>query len=157
MINKVILIGNLGKDPEVRHLESGVAVAKFSVATNESYQDKSGQWQTVTEWHDVVVWRALAERAERQLRKGSLVYVEGKLTHRKWQDREGGDRYSTEVVANTFRSMEKRERSEGSQFPPADSPYTKSIPSSPSEPALATTETTTPAAGGGAKEDDLPF
>jgi len=126
MINKVILIGNLGRDPEVRHLESGVSVARFSVATNESYQDKNKEWQTVTEWHDVVVWRGLAERAERQLHKGSLVYVEGKLTHRKWQDKEGKDRYSTEVVANTFRSLERKEssqRSTGSNFPAAENPY----------------------------------
>ena len=154
MVNKVILIGNLGRDPEVRHLESGVAVARFSVATNESYQDKSGEWQTITEWHDVVVWRSLAERAERQLRKGSLVYVEGKLTHRKWQDREGGDRYSTEVVANTFRSLERRERTESNQFPPGNSAYANLGPSSSSEPALATE---TPTSSGGAKEDDLPF
>ena len=129
MINKVILIGNLGRDPEVRHLESGISVAKFSVATNESYQDKSQQWQTVTEWHDVVVWRGLAERAEKQLHKGSLVYIEGKLTHRKWQDKDGNDRYNTEVVANTFRSLEKRESTQssaGSDFPETESPYTSS-------------------------------
>ena len=132
MINKVLLIGNLGRDPEVRHLESGVAVARFSVATNESYQDKNKEWQTVTEWHDVVVWRGLAERAEKQLRKGSLVYVEGKLTHRKWQDKEGNDRYTTEVVANTFRSLERREstqQSQGSGFPAAESPYAGSTSS----------------------------
>ena len=88
MINKVIIIGNLGKDPEVRHLDSGVVVAKFPVATNESYKDKSGEWKTLTEWHDVVVWRNLAERAERTLSKGKLVFIEGKITKRKWQDKE---------------------------------------------------------------------
>ncbi|MDX1409573.1 MAG: single-stranded DNA-binding protein, partial [Saprospiraceae bacterium] len=98
----MFLIGNLGRDPEVRHLEGGSVVAKFPVATNESYRDKSGEWQKITEWHDVVAWRALAERAEKQLQKGSLVYVEGKITHRKWQDRDGNDRWSTEIVANTF-------------------------------------------------------
>lgn len=109
MINKVLLIGNLGRDPEVRHLESGSVVAKFSVATNESYKDKAGEWQTVTEWHNVVAWRALASRVERDLKKGSMVFVEGKLTTRKWQDKEGNDRYSTEVVANNLRLLEKRE------------------------------------------------
>ncbi len=99
MYNKVSLIGHLGKDPEVRRLESGAAVAKFSLATSESYKDKAGEWQSVTEWHDVVLWRSLAERAERDLKKGSLVFVEGKLTTRKWQDKEGNNRYSTEVVA----------------------------------------------------------
>ena len=113
MINKVILIGNLGRDPEVRRLESGAVVAKFSLATNESYRDKNNEWQTQTEWHDIVVWRNLAERAERDLKKGKLVYVEGKLTHRKWQDKDGNDRYTTEVVANTFRLLERREASSG--------------------------------------------
>ncbi len=108
MVNKVILIGNLGRDPEVRYLEGNVAVAKFSVATNESYKDKKGDRQTVTEWHDVVAWRGLAEIAEKLLKKGSQIYVEGKLTHRKYQDKEGIDRYVTEVVANNFRILDRR-------------------------------------------------
>ena len=115
MVNKVILIGNLGKDPEVRHLESGSVVAKFSVATNENYRDKSGEWQTLTEWHNIVVWRGLAEKAERSLKKGMQVYIEGKLTTRKWQDSNGNDRYTTDVVANYFRILEKKESS--SDFP----------------------------------------
>jgi len=115
MINKVILIGNLGKDPEVRYLEGGIAVARFSVATNESYKDKSGNWQTQTEWHDVVAWRNLAERAEKQLKKGSQIYLEGKLTHRKYQDKDGNDRYVTEVVANIIRILDRRDSKPGSQ------------------------------------------
>ena len=115
MINKVFLIGNLGRDPEVRYLEGNVAVAKFSVATNESYKDKKGDWQTVTEWHDVVAWRALAERAEKQLKKGSQVFIEGKLTHRKYQDKEGIDRYVTEVVANNFRILDRRDSRPGGE------------------------------------------
>jgi len=103
MVNRVILIGNLGKDPEVRRLENGAVVAKFSVATNENYRDKSGEWQQQTEWHDIVAWRALAERAESSLKKGSMVYLEGKLTHRSWQDQDGNNRRTTEVVANYFR------------------------------------------------------
>ena len=149
MINKVILIGNLGRDPEVRHLESGAAVAKFSVATNENYKDKNGDWQKVTEWHDVVCWRGLAERAEQYLKKGSMVYVEGKLTHRKWQDKEGNDRYTTEVLANTWRMLEKRE---------ASAYQSSNMPTQ--EPATATTSntTTTPAADTPASDDDdLPF
>lgn len=110
MINKVILIGNLGRDPEVRYLEGNVAVARFSVATNESYKDKKGEWQTVTEWHEIVAWRQLAERAEKQLKKGSQIYLEGKLTHRKYQDKEGNDRYVTEVVANTIRILDRRDK-----------------------------------------------
>lgn len=125
MINKVILIGNLGRDPEIRHLESGVNVGRFSVATNESYLDKNEQWQTLTEWHDIVVWRNLASRAETQLKKGMLVFIEGKLTHRKWQDNEGKDRYTTEIVANTFRVLEKRDRQDSfasSNFPTEEYP-----------------------------------
>lgn len=145
MINKVILIGNLGRDPEVRRLESGAAVAKFSVATSESYKDKNDEWQKTTEWHDVVCWRNLAERVERDLKKGSLVYVEGKLTHRKWQDKEGNDRYTTEVLANTFRMMEKRDAStyQGGSNMPTQEPETK-----------ATTPATPASAEG---DDDLPF
>jgi single-strand DNA-binding protein len=113
MINKVTLIGNLGKDPEVRHLESGSVVAKFSVATNENYRDKNGEWQTITEWHNIVVWRQLAERAERSLKKGMLVYIEGKLSTRKWQDKDGNDRYTTDIIANVLRSLERREAGDG--------------------------------------------
>ena len=107
MVNRVILIGNLGKDPEVRRLENGAVVAKFSVATNESYRDKSGEWQEQTEWHDVVVWRALAERAASTLKKGMTIYVEGKLTHRSWQDQDGNNRRTTEVVGNYFRIIRR--------------------------------------------------
>ncbi len=148
MINKVILIGNLGRDPEVRRLESGAVVAKFSVATNESYKDKNDEWQTRTEWHDVVVWRNLAERAERDLKKGKMVYVEGKLTHRKYQDKEGNDRYITEVAANTFRLLEKRENSGGG--------YTSNMPTEEptmvKSPAAPTSSESSESAG-----DDLPF
>jgi single-strand DNA-binding protein len=105
MVNRVILIGHLGKDPEVKHLESGVAVAKFSLATNESYRDKEGKWQDSTEWHDIVVWRQLAERAESVLKKGDMVYVEGKLSSRTWQDQQGVNHRSTEVVSNYFRKI----------------------------------------------------
>lgn len=114
MVNKVILIGNLGKDPELKHLEGNLAVARMSVATNENYKDKNGDWQKHTEWHDIVMWRDLAERAEKQLKKGDTVYVEGKLTHRKYKDKDNNDRYVTEVVANTFRSLERKEKGESS-------------------------------------------
>ena len=153
MINKVILIGNLGRDPELRHLENGAAVAKFSIATNESYKDKTGEWQTQTEWHDIVLWRALAERAEKQLKKGKLVYIEGKLTHRKWTDKNDIVRYTTEVVANTFRLLEKRENS-GS--------YPNNFPTAENAPSTFAEKTTTPAetesvSDSSAAEDDLPF
>jgi single-strand DNA-binding protein len=114
MYNKVSLIGHLGKDPEVRRLESGAVVAKFSLATNENYKDKAGNWQTITEWHNIVCWRNLAERVERDLKTGSLAFVEGKLTTRKWQDKEGNDRYTTEIVAGLIRPLDKRESSDAS-------------------------------------------
>lgn len=108
MLNKVLLIGNLGKDPEFRTTESGTNRASFTLATNEVYKDKSGNWQKSTEWHDVVMWRGLAERAK-SLKKGMLVYVEGKLTHRKWQDRDGKDHYATDVTVDNLKILEKRE------------------------------------------------
>jgi single-strand DNA-binding protein len=102
-VNKVILIGNLGKDPEVRHLESGAVVANFSIATSETYKDRaSGEKKTQTDWHNIVIWRGLAEVAEKYLKKGSSVYIEGKLRTRSWDDKEGNTRYTTEVVADNM-------------------------------------------------------
>lgn len=99
MLNKVQLIGNLGRDPELRSTQSGVAVANFSIATSERWKDQAGEKQEKTEWHNVVVWKQQAESCGRYLHKGSKVYVEGRLQTRKWQDKEGLDRYTTEVVA----------------------------------------------------------
>lgn len=158
MINKVILVGNLGRDPEVRRLESGAAVAKFSLATNENYRDRNGDWQSQTEWHDVVCWNQLAERVERDLKKGKLVYVEGKLTHRSYEDKDGITRYITEVRAIILRLLEKRENAGfNTNFPSeADAPPATGQPSSNPPVAVADTPaapTETPAA----EEDDLPF
>ncbi|MBN8677729.1 MAG: single-stranded DNA-binding protein [Chitinophagales bacterium] len=108
MINKVTLIGNLGGDPEIRTLENGTPVGRFSLATNESYKDKDGNWQTLTEWHNIVVWRELAERAK-SLKKGSTVYVEGKISYRKYTDKDGVEKSLTDIVANLFRLLDKRE------------------------------------------------
>lgn len=100
-VNKVILVGNLGKDPEVRYLEGGVAVAKFPIATSETYKDRTtGERKSQTEWHNIVIWRGLAEVAEKYLRKGSMVYIEGKMRTRSWQDKDNNVRYTTEVVAD---------------------------------------------------------
>jgi len=101
-VNKVILVGNLGKDPEVRYLEGGTAVANFSLATTESYKDKQGNRIEQTEWHNIVVWRGLAEVAEKYLKKGSQVYVEGKLRTRSYDDKDGVKRYSTEIVVDNM-------------------------------------------------------
>ncbi|MCU0355999.1 MAG: single-stranded DNA-binding protein [Cyclobacteriaceae bacterium] len=101
-VNKVILVGRLGKDPEVRNLDSGVAVANFTLATSETYRDKTtGERKEITEWHNVVLWRGLAEIAQKFLHKGDMVYVEGKLRTRSWE-KEGVTRYTTEVVADNM-------------------------------------------------------
>ncbi len=118
MLNRVTLIGRLGKDPEVRRLESGAAVAKFTLATSESYKDKDGNKVDTTEWHNVVVWRSLAEIAEKFLKKGMLVYVEGKLTYRDYTDKDNVKKFFTEIVASDFRMLERREGGGGS-FPSA--------------------------------------
>jgi single-strand DNA-binding protein len=100
-VNKVILIGNLGKDPEVKYTPSGAPVAKLALATNERYKDKSGEWQERTEWHNVVLWQRLAEIAGEYLKKGGKVYIEGRLQTRSWDDKQTNQkRYMTEVVAN---------------------------------------------------------
>jgi len=98
-VNKVILVGNLGKDPEVRHLEGGTSVAHFTLATNESYKDKQGNRVERTEWHNISAWRGLAELAEKYLKKGSQIYVEGKLRTRQYQDKDQQTRYITEIIA----------------------------------------------------------
>ena len=99
-VNKVILLGNLGKDPELKYTPSGTAVAKLTLATNERFKDKDGQWQDRTEWHNVVLWQRLAEIAGQYLKKGSKVYIEGRLQTRSWEDKQTNQkRYMTEVVA----------------------------------------------------------
>ena len=107
-INKVILVGNLGKDPEVRHLEGGAVVAKFPLATSETYKTKEGQRVDQTEWHNIVMWRGLAESAEKYLRKGSLVYIEGKIRTRSWDDKDGNKRFATEIIADTMTMLSSR-------------------------------------------------
>ncbi|KIH76242.1 single-strand binding protein [Geoalkalibacter ferrihydriticus] len=104
-INKVILVGNLGKDPELRYTPSGVAVATFSLATSERYKDKSGEQQEKTEWHNIVAWRQLAEICGKYLHKGKQIYIEGKIQTRKYQDRDGNDRYITEIVADQMQML----------------------------------------------------
>jgi single-strand DNA-binding protein len=104
-VNKVILVGRLGRDPETRYTGGGQAVANFSVATDESYKDKNGERQKRTEWHKIVVWGKQAEIAQQYLKKGSLLYVEGRIQSREWQDKEGQKRTSFEIVANNFRML----------------------------------------------------
>jgi single-strand DNA-binding protein len=115
-VNKVILVGNLGEDPKVRTLENGAVVANFPLATTESFRDKSGNKVEQTEWHNIVVWRGLAEIADKYLRKGSSIYLEGKIRTRSWEDKEGSKRYTTEIVADTFTMLShKRDDQNGSR------------------------------------------
>ncbi len=108
-INKVILIGNLGKDPEMRHLEGGIARVNFSLATTETFKDKNGNRIDQTEWHNIVLWRSLAESAEKLLKKGTQIYLEGKLQTRSWQDKEGNKRQITEIIGESFLILTRKE------------------------------------------------
>ena len=110
-VNKVILVGNLGKDPKVRYLDNGVAVANFSLATTENYKNKAGERVSQTEWHNVVLWRGLAEVAEKYLKKGASIYIEGKIKTSKWEDKDGNTRYNTEILADNMTMLG------GKQFP----------------------------------------
>ena len=104
-VNKVILVGRLGRDPETRYTGGGQAVANFSVATDETYKDRNGERQKRTEWHKIVVWGKQAEIAQQYLKKGSLIFIEGRIQSREWQDKEGQKRTSFEIVANNFRML----------------------------------------------------
>ncbi len=141
-LNKVMLIGNLGKDPEVRHLENGTAVANFSIATSESYKDKnSGEVISNTDWHNVVVWRGLADVAEKYLKKGDKVYLEGKLRSRSYQDPQGVTKYITEVVVDDMVMLGNRPSSDSTNPSPQATPPATKAPDLPLD----------------EEEDDLPF
>jgi len=131
-LNKVLLIGNLGKDPEVRYTASGTAVASFSLATSEKFKNKDGEWEERTEWHNVTLWGRLAEIAGEYLGKGKTVYIEGRLQTRKWQDKDGKDRYTTEIVGEKMQMLSRKDGSnqeeagqshEGPGFPEGDDPF----------------------------------
>lgn len=136
-VNKVILVGNLGKDPEIRAMESGTKVATFSLATSESYKNKEGQKVDATEWHNIVAWSGLADLAEKFMKKGSKIYLEGKIRSRNWDDKEGNKRYITEIVAASITLLDKREG-----------------PPPPPEPDNLPPVTAAPLPG---PDDDLPF
>jgi single-strand DNA-binding protein len=147
-INKVILIGNLGKDPETRYLPSGSAVANITIATNESWKDpQSGEQQERTEWHNVVFFGRLAEIAGEYLKKGSQVYVEGSLRTRKWQDKNGADRYTTEVVAREMQMLGGRGAAGTDYAPDQVAERTRPSTPQPQQPKAAADEF----------DDDIPF
>lgn len=112
-VNKVVLIGNVGKAPELQMLEGNLAVVKFPLATTENYKDKNGNSVSHTEWHTVVLWRGLAELAQKYLHKGSMIYVEGRIRYRNWEDKDKIKRGSTEIVGDNFVMLDKRKESEG--------------------------------------------
>jgi len=124
MLNKVQLIGNLGRDPELRHTQDNTAVCSFSIATAERFKNKEGEWVDNTEWHNIVAWGKLAEICGQYLHKGKQVYLEGKIQTRKWQDQEGGDRYTTEVKAYEMKMLGSKGDSQQSSgnYTPAPTP-----------------------------------
>ncbi len=134
-VNKAILLGNLGKDPEIRRLDDGRAVANFSIATSESYKNKAGEKVTNTEWHNIVLWSPLAEIAENYLKKGSQVYIEGKISNRSYEDKEGIKKYISEVVGRDITLLGR-------------------APESQQQNDSSSTENDNPEA---VQEDDLPF
>lgn len=148
-VNRVILIGNLGKDPEIRNLEGGVKVANFSLATTETYKGKNGEKVDSTEWHNIVLWRGLAEVAESFLKKGNTVFIEGKIRTREWTDKDGNKRYTTEIVADNMVMLGgRRDQQSGGEYnngPQRTEKVTQQEP--PEQPAGLTEET----------GDDLPF
>ena len=144
-VNKVVLIGNLGADPEVRYTPDGVPVANFNLATSESWNDRNtGDKQERTEWHRLVLWRKLAEIAGQYLKKGSKIYVEGKLQTRSWDDQSGQKRYTTEVVVNDMQMLDSRGDGGGSGAVSRD-------PGPAAQPEYG------PPPSGGTEDDDLPF
>ena len=143
-VNKVILIGNLGKDPEVRYLDNGVGVARFSIATSESYTDKNtGEKREITDWHNIVMWRGLAKVAESYLKKGMKVYIEGKLKTRSYTDENNQTRYTTEVVADEMTMLSRAENAGNNAAYPSTVENKQPVP--PKEDISAEAE------------DDLPF
>jgi len=152
-VNKVILLGNLGKDPEVRNLESGAKVATFTLATSETYKDRNtGQPITNTEWHNIVMWRGLADVAEKYLKKGSQVYIEGKIKTRNYQDKENVTRYITEIEASDLTMLGRPGGS--SSEPQQSAPQQSSQPSTQPKTQKASIEENL---SGDEEDDDLPF
>lgn len=143
-LNKVILVGYIGKDPEITHFEKGASVTKFSLATSENYKDKNDEWQSRTEWHNIVCWRALGERAEKHIKKGDLVYVEGKIRNRTYTDKENIKRSQTDIEATTFSIFVRKELNGNSNNPEPSNKFSNGD-DSPSAEVL------------GDKGDGLPF
>ena len=157
-VNKVILVGRLGKDPETRYMPNGEAVTNCTLATSENWKDKAGEKQEKTEWHNLTFYRRLAEIAGEYLKKGSLIYVEGKLATRKWQDKEGKDRYTTDIIVNEMQMLGSKSGGSGN-FEVVDS-GASSAPAPASAAPAAKKPAAAPAKSGGGFDnfdDDIPF
>lgn len=154
-LNKVLLIGNVGKEPDVRHLESGVAVASFTLATSERYKDRNGESKELTEWHNIVAWRQLADLASNYIHKGSQIYVEGRIRTRSWDDQGGAKRYVTEILADTIQLLGRKD---GASVP-SGAGYAEPVRQDArrSEPAAASAPAVSPADLSADSSDDLPF
>lgn len=146
-VNKVILVGNVGKDPEVRHLDSGVAVANFPLATSESYTAKNGERVTTTEWHNIVLWRGLADVAEKYVTKGRQLYIEGRIRTRSYDDKEGNKRYITEIYGDNMTMLGTKSDNQGSSAQQGNKTSSES-----SSPAVNEPNIEEPSG-----DDDLPF
>jgi single-strand DNA-binding protein len=158
-VNKVILVGNLGKDPEMRYTPNGVPVCSFPMATSDSYKDRnSGERVTQTEWHNIVIWRGMAETAEKYLRKGSQVFIEGKIRTRSWDDQQGQKRYTTEIVADVMQLLDRPGSGNGQKAGASDTVNTATTtPTASEQPQTEQPQTevgSTPVAG---DASDLPF
>ncbi len=164
-LNKVLLIGNVGKDPEIRHLESGASVATITLATSERFKDRSGEQKEVTEWHTIIAWRQLADLAANYIRKGSQIYVEGKLRSRSWDDQNGAKHYVTEIQADSIQLLDRRPAGTapaqgGYQQPavqPQQQPQYRQPVQQPAPQPVQTTPYVSPEDLGGDGLDDLPF
>lgn len=161
-VNKVILVGNLGRDPEVRYMPNGEAVCNFSIATTDSWKDKSGQKQERTEWHNIVMYRKLAEIAGEYLKKGRPVYVEGRLQTRKWQTKEGQDRYTTEIIADQMQMLGGRDGGgSNASYDDMNQDQDRDQGSAPARQSAPAAQAAKPAAAGGSSfdefDDDIPF
>lgn len=155
MVNKVILIGRVGKDPEVRSFDSGVKKASFTLATSESFRSKDGSRSEQTEWHNIVIWRNLADIVERFVKKGSLLYLEGRIRYRSWEDASGQKRYTTDIECDVLKLLDKKGDTQGDFSANASA----SSYSAPSAASATPSFTATPIANGDMQEpvDDLPF
>ena len=128
-LNKVLLIGNVGKDPEIRHLESGASVASFTLATSERYRDRGGELRENTEWHNIVAWRQLADLAANYIKKGTQIFVEGTIRTRSWDDQNGAKRYTTEIMANSIQLLGRRGDTPAADGAPVQAPAQRPAPS----------------------------